>query len=152
MIGYRDRLAKLERLESGEKSREGALTELPKAPSVGLDSEPDRRFPHDADARELTPEERLAWSDALCRRLHEAVARETPTGLGQWEPAWHRVEAPSNALMAALADFEASGRKEERQAAVRLTGELLEAWRLAAAEWERAGKPLPRPAPEMATA
>ena len=92
---------------------------------------------------------RREWRDALFRRLEEAVAREAPAGLGHWEPAWQRVEAPSHELLEALATFEASGRQEDKQAAVRLAGDVLQAWRSAAAEWERAGKPLPNPAPEL---
>lgn len=93
-----------------------------------------------------TPEaERREWTDALCRRLSDAVARETPTRLGRWEPAWQRVEAPSNTLLDALAEFEATGRDEDKQAAVRLAGDVLQAWRSAATEWERAGRPIPQP-------
>ena len=85
---------------------------------------------------------RREWTDALCRRLSDEVAREAPTGLGHWEPAWQRVEAPSRALLEALSAFEGSGRTEDKQAAVRLAGDVLLAWRSAAAEWEQAGKPL----------
>jgi hypothetical protein len=92
---------------------------------------------------------RREWTRELCRRLSEAVARETPAGLGYWEPAWERVEEPSRELLDALAAFELSGSDRTKQEAVRLAGDVLQAWRSAAAEWERAGKPLPNPAPEL---
>jgi hypothetical protein len=90
---------------------------------------------------------RREWTDALCRRLSDAVSREAPAGLGHWEPAWKRVEAPSRALLDALAAFEETGRAEDKQAAVRCAGDVLQAWRSAAAEWDRTGKPLTDPAP-----
>jgi hypothetical protein len=94
---------------------------------------------------------RREWTRELCRRLSEAVARETPAGLGHWGPAWQRVEAPSRALLDALAAFELSGSDRTKQEAVRLAGDVLTAWRSAAAEWDRAGRPLPDPAPELST-
>jgi hypothetical protein len=95
---------------------------------------------------------RREWTDALCRRLSDAVSRETPAGLGHWEPAWQRVEAPSHTLLEALATFEATGREEDKQAAVRLAGDVLQAWRAAATAWERAGKPLPQTTPQLTPA
>ena len=95
---------------------------------------------------------RREWTDTLCRRLSAAVAREAPAGLGQWEGAWYRVEAPSRSLLDALAVFEATGREADKQATVRLAGDVLDAWRTAAAEWVRCGKPLPHATHEMTAA
>lgn len=82
------------------------------------------------------PEDRRAWSDDLCRRLHAAVARETSAGLGAWDRAWALVEAPSCALLDALAGWEEHGTQERRQAATKAARRVHQAWRQAAEEWQ----------------
>ncbi len=84
---------------------------------------------------------RSEWSGELCRRLQRHVAAVAPAGLGYWPPAWEQVEGPSSKLLDTLLDFEAHGSEEAKHAAVQQAGEVLLAWRAAAAEWERAGRP-----------
>ena len=95
---------------------------------------------------------RAEWTDALCRRLSDAVAQEAPAGLGHWEPAWQREQTPSNALLDALAAFEKSGSEDAKRAAVQVASEVLAAWRAAAADWRQAGMPTPPAESELAVA
>ena len=107
---------------------EGAMTGVPEKEEV-----------HELEAAGA----RRAWSDQLCAWLSEAVAHQAPGGLGHWEPAWQIVETPSKTLLEALTAFELSGSDSAREQARQLAREVLNAWSEAAAEWERAGKPLP---------
>lgn len=77
------------------------------------------------------------WCDHVCVRLHARIARETPAGLGAWDPVWDLVEAPSRALMEELARIErGEGATETAKA---LGVEVLAAWRRSAMQWEATG-------------
>lgn len=76
---------------------------------------------------------RSEWTEKLCSRLSAAIARETPAGLGSWEPAWEMVAAPSRALLQELGRYEREGGDQE--AAKRLGLDVLAAWRRAAMRW-----------------
>lgn len=73
------------------------------------------------------------WTAHLCRRLHAAVIREVPAGIGAWDEAWRIVEAPSAALLRELERIERGRGSRER--AKRLALAVLEAWRTAAARY-----------------
>jgi hypothetical protein len=94
--------------------------------------------------------ERRAWSDHLCQRLHKAVARVTPAGLGRWPGAWDRVEAPSKELLDLLAEWEHTGNEADRRAAKDLATTVFMAWRDAAREWR--ARPLGAPCPDCGEA
>lgn len=72
-------------------------------------------------------------AERIAGRLCAAIARETPAGLGAWEPAWEIVEAPSAAFLEELALVEAGAGDRDRL--VERGVEVLEAWKRAAAEW-----------------
>jgi hypothetical protein len=80
---------------------------------------------------------RRAWSDALCRSLHQTVARTTPAGIGTWEGAWEMVEHPSKRLLEILARWEEGGRPEDKAAASEAAERVLGAWTRAGREWAR---------------
>ena len=84
-----------------------------------------------------TAEERRAWADDLCRRLHRGVAYQSPAGLGRWAPAWRMVAAPSERLLDLLAEYERTGNVADKLAAEHAAGDVAFAWERAAKAWER---------------
>lgn len=76
----------------------------------------------------------------ICRRLTEDVASIAPKGIGRWDRAWEIVDQPSADFMAALSAWESDPTSEPAKQGVRDTyGAVLDAWREAAAAWEREG-------------
>lgn len=78
---------------------------------------------------------------AICRRVADAVSAVAPPGLGRWDGAWERVEAPSGAFLDALDTWERSGAPEDQRAVQRTAEAVLAAWKESAEAWERAGRP-----------
>jgi len=78
---------------------------------------------------------------AVARWVSERVAAVCPPGLGHWDPAWNLVEAPSNAFLDALKDWERTGSDADKRRAQETGASVIAAWRAAASEWERAGRP-----------
>jgi hypothetical protein len=78
------------------------------------------------------------WCEWVCRRLHAAIAQETPEGLGAWDPAWDVVEQPSRALLEELEQVERG--QGDRERVKRLGVDLLAAWRRAGVRWTAAGE------------
>lgn len=151
-------LQEIDELENRDKNTQGEKVQkvqkptdppsAPFAPPVGGRSNPDSGPCGTSGTApvahlEKTPEARRAWSDWLCQRLHEAVSRETPAGLGYWNEAWEIVEEPSDDLLSILERWEAAGAPEDKRAAVQAADLVLRAWRDAARAWEAAGRPEP---------
>ena len=121
----------------GETSEaERTPTKVAKAAKVSSDSQAFSRFsdfsstsPEKAKSDHLTVEARRAWSDELCRRLSEDVARQSPAGLGHWDNAWEIVEAPSARLLDALAEWERTGDAADQSAACQAAEDVGRAWR-----------------------
>ena len=82
------------------------------------------------------PEERRAWADDLCQRLHRGVAHQSPAGLGRWAPAWRMVTAPVERLLSLLREYERTGTLADRHAAEHAAGDVAIAWQRAAKAWE----------------
>lgn len=91
-----------------------------------------------AEATRAQREERAV---AVCRDLTAAIGELAPEGLGRWPGAWRIVRAPSEAFLDALQEYERTGGTDAKRSVNAAYLGVLEAWRLAAAEWERAGRP-----------
>lgn len=73
----------------------------------------------------------------LCRRLCQDVASIAPAGIGRWGRAWEIVDPPSADFMVVLFRWEQTGDDAERPALKAAYRAVLDAWRDAAAEYER---------------
>ena len=71
----------------------------------------------------------------LCARLTRAVDEFAPPGLGKWPAVWDRTAAPDRAFTMALAAWEASGARADRERLETAYDELLGAWRDAARDY-----------------
>lgn len=107
-----------------------------KRPSDGFDSAQPAHSEREIAPPKLSPEQRRAWADELCRRLTAAVASASPEGLGHWPPAWHMVEPASARLLETLADWEGSGDVADQRAAEQTADAVLYAWEHAARRWD----------------
>lgn len=74
-----------------------------------------------------------AWCDWFCARLHAAIARDAPAGLGRLDAAWEMVEVPSRALLTEIRKLEAGAGDKERAKALGM--EVLAAWRRAGTKY-----------------
>ena len=134
--GYLDLLAEVERLESGVKYPERAVSKVSEPSSDTFDTPPSALAPHAVEASYLAPADRRAWADALCRRVSDDVARRSPAGLGNWPVAWEIVEPPSRRLLDLLASWEANRDPADQRAAEQAADVVCAAWEDAAAQWE----------------
>ena len=73
----------------------------------------------------------------LCRRLAADVGGIAPTGIGRWSRTWDMVASADTAFMLALLRWERTGDDAERPALRQAYAAVLDAWRRAAAEYER---------------
>ncbi len=88
-----------------------------------------------------TREQREARGALIARHLTGRVQRTVPAAVFGWEPAWSMVADADSRCLLALHAWEESGTADAR-ANVQQAGEAyLSAWRLAAEQWEAAGRP-----------
>ena len=66
---------------------------------------------------------KIAWI------VSERIREVTTPGLGQWQPTWELVAAPSDRFMDALYQWERSGLPDDLEAMQRQVEALLDAWR-----------------------
>ena len=84
----------------------------------------------------MTATERHERARNLCRRLSHDVAAVAPLGIGRWGPAWDIVESASTSFLDSLDAWE---RREGDVGDVREAYDaVVEAWRMAAAEYQGA--------------
>ena len=79
---------------------------------------------------DITPTaDRTDRTRTVCRILSKHVRRETTRTLGQWDPAWEIVRAPSERFLAAVQAFERTGRESDMDRAKELALRVRDAWR-----------------------
>lgn len=110
-----------------------ALAELEKSAPADLGSPAPAVRPGEQDRR--------AWSDDLCHRLHAGIAQQSPPGLGPWPKAWEIVEEPSKRLLDLLGDWERTGNEADQRAAIVAAEDVALAWERAAFAWQAARTP-----------
>jgi len=88
-------------------------------------------------AADLTPAERRERGTELCRRLAADVASIAPPGLGAWERTWEMVAPVDAEFMMRLTAWEAAPSEPARLRVRDAYRAVLEAWRSAAATYQR---------------
>ena len=74
----------------------------------------------------------------ICRRLCRDVASIAPKGIGHWSRAWEIVSEADADFMASLTAWESDPKNETAKQRVRAAyTAVLEAWKQAAAEYDR---------------
>jgi len=86
-------------------------------------------------------------SRKLCRLLVGRLSEVCSPGLGEWDPAWERVELPSERFLDALSRWEETGREEDMDQAKARSLDLLEAWKGAERRFRQLREPVPSPSP-----
>ncbi|HET9948848.1 MAG TPA: hypothetical protein VFQ22_07995 [Longimicrobiales bacterium] len=85
----------------------------------------------------MTRDERRHRGTLICQRLASEIAAMVPEGIGAWEPAWAIVAEADADFLAALSGWEADPSEASTQRVREAYQGVLDAWRAAAAEFER---------------